>query len=208
METQLYQMPVTESVQVDRLYLRIKAEIDRLFALIMLIILAPFMLLIALLIRLSSHGPAIYRQQRVGQKQQLFTICKFRTMRIDTPVLSTEEIQRSGINRVTRVGNILRKTSLDELPQLINILRGEMSFIGPRPALQSQVDLNIKREFLGVHQIRPGVTGLAQVRGRDNLDTETKVTYDAEYCRRMSFWFDLKIVLLTILAILSSRGNK
>jgi len=208
MKTHLYQISVTESIQVDRLYLRVKAVIDRLCALMLLIILAPFMLLIALFIRLSSYGPAIYRQRRVGQHQQLFTICKFRTMHIDTPVLSTEEIQHSGIHRITRIGGILRKTSMDELPQLINILRGEMSFIGPRPALPSQSDLNIKRELFGVHRVRPGITGLAQVMGRDNLDTETKASYDAEYCRRINFSLDLKILFMTFMAIMTTRGNK
>ena len=208
MVTHSPQITTTERVQVDRRYLRLKSTLDWLLALILLIVLAPIMLFIALLIRLDSRGPACYRQQRVGQGKQPFTILKFRTMRSDTPDLSTEEMQRRGLNPVTRVGKVLRKTSLDELPQLLNILRGEMSFIGPRPALPSQVDVNTRRELFGVHQVRPGITGLAQVMGRDDLDTDTKVNYDADYCRRMSLWFDARLIIMTFAAIISSHGNK
>jgi len=191
-----------------RPYLRVKAVLDFIGALAVLLVLSPFMVLIALLIRLDSAGPALYRQQRVGRNGRLFTIYKFRTMRIDAPVLSTEEMQRRGLKPFTRIGPFLRATSLDELPQLFNILAGEMSFIGPRPALPSQVDVNTLREREGADQVRPGITGFAQVMGRDDLDTTTKVAYDAEYCDRMAFGFDCFILLKTFSAVLSARGNK
>ena len=198
----------TTPVIINTAYQRVKHVLDWLAALVMLLVLSPLLLLIALLIRLDSRGPALYRQQRIGQGGLPFTIFKFRSMRIDAPVLSTEEMQRLGWNPITRLGNLLRKTSLDELPQLLNILRGEMSFIGPRPALPSQVDVNTLRESRGVHQARPGITGLAQVMGRDDLDTETKVNYDTEYCRQLSLGRDIKLIFLTFAAIVSSRGNK
>lgn len=181
--------------------------LDFVFALLLLIILAPILLLIGLCIRLDSPGAAIYCQQRVGKLGKLFKILKFRTMKIDTPCLSTEEMQRLG-HKPTRVGGLLRKTSLDELPQLVNILKGEMSFIGPRPALSTQTDVNTLREEMGVHSVRPGITGLAQVMGRDDLDTVTKVNYDADYCRKMSFWYDISILFATFKAVFSARGNK
>ena len=164
-------------------YQRVKYALDAVVALLLLIILAPFLLLLALLIMLDSPGPAIYRQQRVGKDGHPFTMLKFRSMKIDTPELSTEEMQRRGIKPHTRFGKLIRQTSLDELPQLINIIKGEMSFIGPRPALPSQDDVNVLREKMGVHALRPGITGLAQVMGRDNLDTTTKVSYDAKLPR-------------------------
>jgi lipopolysaccharide/colanic/teichoic acid biosynthesis glycosyltransferase len=166
------------------------------------------MLLIALAIRLDSVGSAIYKQKRVGQFGKTFVMWKFRTMRIGTPVLSTADMQKQGLESHTRIGRLLRKTSLDELPQLVNILKGQMSFIGPRPALPTQVDINELRERCDAHRIRPGITGLAQVMGRDDLPAEKKVGYDSEYCRQVSFVFDLKILFLTFCAVLSARGNK
>lgn len=197
-----------ENSQISPPYLRVKHALDILFALLLFIILAPWLLLMALMICADSAGPAIYCQPRIGKDGRLFTILKFRTMKQDTPVLSTEEMQRQGINPHTRFGALLRKTSLDELPQLLNILKGEMSFIGPRPALPSQVDVNTLRETMGVHALRPGITGLAQVMGRDDLDTPTKVRYDAEYRRKVSLGYDAWIIQRTIQAVLSARGNK
>lgn len=195
-------------MNIKKFNLMLKYLIDFILALVLLIIFLPVFLILSFIIMLDSKGPMIYRQKRVGTNGELFTIYKFRTMKIDTPCISTEEMQRLNIDPVTRVGHFLRKSSLDELPQLINIIKCEMSFVGPRPALPSQIDVNTKREELGVHMLRPGITGLAQVMGRDDLDTETKVNYDAEYCRKVSVIFDLKIIILTIIAIISSRGNK
>lgn len=196
------------SVRIESPYHQFKILLDTVMAAMMLLLLSPVMLLIALLICLDSRGPALYRQRRVGTNGKLFTIYKFRTMHVNAPCLSTEELQRRGVIPFTRLGPILRKTSLDELPQLFNILRGEMSFIGPRPALPTQTDVNQRRFELGIESIRPGLTGLAQVMGRDDLDTDTKVRYDAEYCQRMSLRTDLRIVVLTATTVLSARGNK
>jgi O-antigen biosynthesis protein WbqP len=189
-------------------YCNIKYLLDFIFALLLLIILSPAMFAVALLIMLESKGPAIYRQARVGTGGEPFTIFKFRTMRADAPCLSTADMQQQKTIPFTRVGPYLRMTSVDELPQLFNILKGEMSFIGPRPALPSQTDVNMLRETRGVHGVRPGITGLAQVKGRDDLDTETKVSYDEDYCRNMNMGLDIKILAATFLAVFSARGNK
>lgn len=191
-----------------RSYEPMKHALDFAFGIVMLVVLAPPMALISMVIRLDSPGPAIYTQKRVGRFGKFFTLYKFRTMKLGTPVLSTEEMQQHEYKPFTRLGVFLRRTSLDELPQIFNIIKGEMSFIGPRPALPSQTDVNTLREQMGVHCVRPGITGVAQVRGRDDLDVRTKVGYDLEYCRRMSFLFDVKVLLQTVGAVLSSRGNK
>lgn len=195
-------------VTVNTPYLKLKAGFDVLFALLLLIVLAPLLVLIALLIRLDSAGPALYRQTRVGRHGRSFIIFKFRTMLADAPVLSTAEMQQQVRIPFTRLGPLLRKTSLDELPQLLNILRGEMSFIGPRPALPSQEDVNALRERHGVHALRPGITGLAQVMGRDELDADTKVAFDTAYLERISLRHDCYILARTIAAVSSARGNK
>jgi lipopolysaccharide/colanic/teichoic acid biosynthesis glycosyltransferase len=194
-------------------YLFLKRLIDVIGAAVLLVIFAPLLVFVAAAIRLDSHGPAIYRQKRVGRFGKHFVMLKFRTMKVGTPTLSTAEMQQwlkagGAANPYTRIGPILRKTNLDELPQLWNVLRGEMSFIGPRPALPSQEDVVNLRENLGVHSVRPGITGLAQVMGRDDLDVETKVNYDAQYCRELSFILDLSILFRTFGAVLSGRGNK
>jgi len=198
----------TETLSPHRRYRRVKRALDLVASVLGLVVTAPLFAVIVAAIRLDSRGPAIYRQVRMGAKGKLFTIFKFRTMKIETPVLSTEEMQKQGYDPYTRLGRPLRKTSLDELPQLWNILKGEMSFIGPRPALPSQADVLALREEAGVTPALPGITGLAQVRGRDDLDNPTKVAYDAEYCRHLSFLEDLKIVCLTFSALFSARGNK
>jgi len=189
-------------------YASVKAALDHAAAAALLVALLPLLALIVLMIRLDSPGPAVYRQRRVGRGGRVFTIYKFRTMAVDAPLLSTEVMQRQGRSPLTRLGPFLRKTSLDELPQLVNILKGEMSFIGPRPALPSQADLNGLREHLGVHRLLPGLTGLAQVLGRDDLDTSTKVACDARYCRELGFALDLRILGQTFAALWTGRGNK
>jgi O-antigen biosynthesis protein WbqP len=202
---------VTVSPPVRRIppgYLRLKAVLDFLLAIVLLIGLGWLLILAALLIKLESKGPIIFRQERVGKDGLLFILFKFRSMRTDAPNVSTEELRRLGIDPITRFGRLLRKTSVDELPQLFNILRGEMSFIGPRPALPSQTDVNTLRHEMGVHAVRPGISGLAQVMGRDDLDTGTKVRYDAEYCDNISLAFDLKLFWLTFATIFTGRGNK
>ena len=189
-------------------YQPLKHTLDHIFALLLSIPLLPVLFLVAIAIRLESRGPAVYKQKRVGQWEQPFTIYKFRSMKVDTPLLSTEEMQRQNFSPFTRLGPLLRKTNLDELPQIFNILKGEMSFIGPRPALRSQHDVNDLRREMGVPMARPGITGLAQVKGRDDLDTQTKVECDAQYCRTMSLIIDAGILFHTIGAVLTARGNK
>lgn len=171
----LAQQPVI-AVRVPKGYQAVKRVIDLVLALAFLVVFGPILLLIALIVRLDSAGPAIYRQARVGRLGALFTFYKYRTMRVGTPVLSTEDMQRQQIKPYTRIGPFLRKSSFDELPQLFNIIKGEMSFVGPRPALPSQTDVNELRKLYGVDAVRPGITGLAQARGRDDLDVETRST--------------------------------
>lgn len=189
-------------------YHAIKPVLDLLVALVMLVVLGPLMLLVAIIVRLDSRGPAIYCQERVGASGKHFTMLKFRTMKVGTPVLSTADMQKQPEIPYTRLGPFLRKTNLDELPQLLNVLVGQMSFVGPRPALPSQTDVVTLRVERAADRARPGITGLAQVMGRDDLDVQTKVSYDAEYCAGMSFFLDLKILSMTIGAVLSARGNK
>jgi O-antigen biosynthesis protein WbqP len=181
---------------------------DILAALVGLLLLAPLWLVLALLIRLDSPGPVLFRQRRVGRHGRAFVLLKFRSMRTDTPNLSTAELLASGLEPYTRVGSWLRKTSVDEQPQLWNVLKGEMSIIGPRPALASQTELNAQREAHGVHSLRPGITGWAQVNGRDNLTDTEKVIRDAEYLQRQSLVFDLGILWRTIAEVFTARGNK
>lgn len=156
-------------------------------------------------IRLTSPGPAVYWSKRVGRNNNVFLMPKFRTMRIDTPQVATHLLENPE-QYVTAVGRILRKTSLDEVPQLWSILRGDMSFVGPRPALFNQDDLVALRTEAGVHKMTPGLTGWAQVNGRDELPIPVKVRYDAEYMHRQSLCFDLRILVLTFLKAIRSEG--
>jgi len=190
-----------------RPYDALKRILDFALAFLGLILLSPLVVAIAAAIRLNDAGPVHYRQRRVGLNGRHFTMLKFRTMRQDTPDLSTERMRAMGRSYVTRVGKFLRKTSLDELPQLWNILRGDMSFVGPRPALHNQDELIALRESAGAHAVRPGITGLAQIRGRDDIDDRTKVAYDCEYVLRRSLAFDLSIAWGTLVAVVSARGN-
>ena len=165
----------------------------------------PLFLAIALAIKFDSPGPVIFRQRRVGRRQAFFHIYKFRTMRVDTPDLPTDQMQKLP-SPITRIGKFLRRTSLDELPQLVNVLKGEMSLVGPRPALYNQDDLIAAREEAGVHALPPGITGWAQINGRDELEVPEKVAYDAWYLNNFSFLLDLKILFQTFFAIFSKRG--
>jgi O-antigen biosynthesis protein WbqP len=168
--------------------------------------LAPVFIACALAIKYDSPGPVIFKQKRVGLDGQFFEIYKFRTMLTGTPDLPTDQMLKLP-SRVTRVGQFLRRTSLDELPQLINVLKGEMSLVGPRPALYNQVELTQKRQNVGVLQYPPGITGWAQVNGRDDLPDDDKVLADKWYCENWSLWLDARIVLMTFDAIRSKRGS-
>lgn len=170
-----------------------------------LLVLAVPLLVLAGVVRLTSKGPALYWSQRVGRGNALFAMPKFRTMSIDTPEVATHLLE-SPDRWLTPLGGLLRKTSLDELPQLWSVLVGEMSLVGPRPALFNQDDLVALRTAAGVETLRPGVTGWAQINGRDEIAITAKVALDAEYLRRQGFWFDLRILLATVLPVMTGMG--
>jgi O-antigen biosynthesis protein WbqP len=170
-----------------------------------LVVLALPMLAIAVLVRLSSPGPAVYWSQRYGVNNRLFAMPKFRTMRIDTPEVPTHLLVDPR-RWTTLTGRILRRTSLDELPQLWSVFRGDMALVGPRPALHSQADLIAMRTSVGVHRLRPGITGWAQVNGRDELSLEDKIKFDWQYLKRRSFRFDLYVLAATVAPVLTGRG--
>ena len=181
----------------------------RLFDLVMAVLLALLLvipcLIIALVIRITSPGPALYWSDRVGRKNVIFRMPKFRTMRTDTPAVATHLLGDPD-RFLTPVGSFLRKSSLDELPQLWSILKGDMSFVGPRPALFNQHDLVALRTQFHVDELLPGLTGWAQVNGRDELAIPDKVKLDAEYLARRSWWFDLKILFLTFIKVVQRDG--
>jgi O-antigen biosynthesis protein WbqP len=182
-----------------------KRTFDILLAGVAIILTLPLLLFCWLAIRLTSPGPALHWSRRVGKDNQTLLMPKFRTMRTDTPQLATHLLERPE-QYVTSVGRILRKTSLDELPQLFSVLKGELSLIGPRPALFNQNDLVELRTQAGIHRLVPGITGWAQVNGRDELEISVKVRHDAEYMKLQSLWFDLKILALTVTKVLQSEG--
>ena len=186
----------------------IKRLLDVVFSALMLIVLLPVLLLIALLIKLDSKGPVIFQQKRVGKGKKYFNIYKFRTMRTDTPSEVPTNDLRGAEAYITKVGGFLRKTSLDELPQLLNILKGDMSFIGPRPALWNQFELIELRDKYGANDVLPGLSGWAQVNGRDilSLEDDRKAECDGEYVKKLSFAFDVKCILLTVVNVLGMRG--
>lgn len=171
-----------------------------------LLVLAPFFLLIMVAIKLDSPGPVIFKQKRVGKNKELFDIYKFRTMRSDTPKETPTHMLGNPDAYITRVGKILRKTSLDELPQILNILKGEMAVIGPRPALWNQYDLIAERDHYHANDVRPGLTGLAQIRGRDELEIPVKAKIDGEYVAKLSPSMDLKCFFGTIVSVFKSEG--
>ena len=188
------------------MYLFLKRFIDIVLSLLGVIALAIPMLIIALLIKLDSKGPVFFKQKRVGIHKTHFNILKFRTMRIDTPHDAPTHELSDPKKWITKVGGFLRKTSLDELPQLFNILSGKMSIIGPRPALWNQYDLLEERDKYGANDVKPGLTGWAQINGRDELEIPVKAKLDGEYVNKMSFGFDCKCFFGTIKSVLKSDG--
>ena len=183
----------------------LKRIFDFLMSLIAIIILSPVILIVALAVKFTSPGPILFKQRRIGKDNVEFEIYKFRTMRIDTPNVPTHLLENPE-QWITPVGKFLRKTSLDELPQLFNILKGEMSIVGPRPALYNQIDLKEMRTEAGVHKLVPGLTGWAQINGRDEIPLSLKVKLDKEYLERKNFFFDIKIIFMTVLSVLKSEG--
>jgi O-antigen biosynthesis protein WbqP len=190
------------------MYKTLKRWFDFIASFMGLLLLSPFLLIIALWIKLDSKGPVLFTQRRIGIHKSTFPIYKFRSMRIDTPQDTATHLLKDANRYITKPGAFLRKTSLDELPQLFNILFGQMSVVGPRPALWNQYDLIEEREKYGANDIRPGLTGWAQVNGRDELPIEVKARFDGEYVSRMSLMFDVKIFLMTIFKVLRSEGVK
>ncbi len=182
----------------------LKRILDILLTLMAVMLLSPFLLLTYLIVKLSSEGPALYWSQRVGQHNQLFSMPKFRSMRIGTPQIATHLMnQQSNPNSyLTPVGSFIRKTSLDELPQLFSVLKGDMSVVGPRPALFNQGDLITLRTEKGVHILKPGITGWAQINGRDEIPIPQKVALDVYYLENQSILLDIKIVVLTAIKVL------
>ena len=164
------------------------------------------LILLSIAIKLDSPGPVLFRQKRVGLGKSHFYILKFRTMRIDTPRDIPTHLMVNPEQYITRVGRFLRKTSLDELPQLFNILAGHMAIVGPRPALWNQFDLIAERDKYGANDVRPGLTGWAQINGRDELEIDVKARYDGEYVQRLSLGFDIRCILGTVTAVLSRDG--
>lgn len=183
----------------------LKRVFDFILALMAFLVLSIIFLAVALSVRLTSKGPIFYWSQRVGKNNAIFLMPKFRSMWIDTPAVATHLLNNPE-TQLTPIGSFLRKSSLDELPQLWSILKGDMSFVGPRPALFNQDDLISLRTAAGVHSITPGLTGWAQINGRDELPIHQKVALDTEYLHRQSFLLDLQIIALTFLKVLKKDG--
>jgi len=184
---------------------RTKRVFDVLVAFPLLLVLLPLLLVLALLIRTTSKGPALFWSDRVGKNNRIFRMPKFRSMRIDTPQLPTHLLSNAAAY-LTPIGSFLRRTSLDELPQLFSIVAGDLSFVGPRPALFNQDDLVALRTERGIHVLVPGLTGWAQVNGRDELSIPVKVQFDYEYLQRRSFGFDLRVIGMTIVKVIRAQG--
>ncbi|WP_312470565.1 sugar transferase [Neobacillus sp.] len=184
----------------------IKKILDIILAFIGIVVLLPVFLLLIICIKLDSKGPVLFKQRRIGKDKSEFFILKFRTMKIDTPKDTPTHLLKDPESYITRVGKILRKTSLDELPQILNILKGEMSIIGPRPCLWNQYDLMAERDKYGANDIYPGLTGWAQINGRDELSIEVKAKLDGEYVEKLSFAFDVRCFFNTIDSILRHDG--
>jgi O-antigen biosynthesis protein WbqP len=182
-----------------------KKAFDLLLALCLIIVLTGPIIIVAILVMLTSRGYALYWSDRVGVGNKIYKMPKFRTMRIDTPVVATHLLKEPDVY-LTPIGHFLRKTSLDELPQLWSVLKGDMSFVGPRPALFNQEDLVALRTQKGVHQLIPGITGWAQINGRDDIPIPVKVEYDQYYLKNQSFFFDMKILWKTIFKVIKKEG--
>lgn len=183
-----------------------KRSIDITLSAVGLVVLAIPMLIISILIKCESPGPVLFKQKRVAKGKKYFNILKFRTMRTDTPKDMPTHMLKNPDAYITKIGAFLRKTSLDEITQLVNIFKGDMSIIGPRPALWNQYDLIEERDKYGANDIKPGLTGLAQISGRDELPIAVKARYDGEYVEKMSLMFDIKMFFGTILSVLKHDG--
>ena len=184
----------------------IKRGISILLSALLLIVLSWLLLVLAVLVKCTSKGPVFFKQKRVGNHKTHFMMYKFRTMRTDTPKDVPTHLLQNPEAYITPVGKFLRATSLDELPQLFNILKGDMAFIGPRPALYNQYDLIAERDKYGANDVRPGLTGLAQISGRDELEIPVKAAFDGEYVKKINMWKDIQIFLRTIGKVMKRDG--
>lgn len=190
------------------MYKYFKRFLDIVLSAAALLVLSPVLLIVAVAIKLDSKGPVLFKQKRVAKGKEHFQILKFRTMYADVPKDVPTHLLADPDSKITKIGRFLRKSSLDELPQIWNILVGEMSIIGPRPALWNQFDLIAERDKYGANDVRPGLTGLAQVMGRDELPIEVKAKYDGEYAQNITFANDVKIFFKTITSVLGAEGVK
>ncbi len=188
------------------MYQAVKRAMDFMLSLVGLLILSPLFLILTILIKADSPGPVFFRQKRVGKHRVYFDILKFRTMSIHTPKDTPTHLLEEPDKYITKMGKFLRRTSLDELPQMFNILKGDMSIVGPRPALWNQDDLIEEREKYGANDIRPGLTGLAQISGRDELEITVKAALDGEYVKKMGFITDVKCFMKTITKVFRGEG--
>lgn len=188
------------------MYKAVKRVLDMLCSLFGLLFLSPLFLVLVAVIKLDSKGPVLFKQKRVGIHKKHFYILKFRTMRTDTPKDTPTHLLKNPDQYITGAGRFLRKTSLDELPQILNILKGDMAIVGPRPALWNQYDLIAERDKYGANDILPGLTGWAQVNGRDELEIPVKAALDGEYVKKMSFFMDCRCILKTVLQIFTHEG--
>jgi O-antigen biosynthesis protein WbqP len=183
-----------------------KRLLDIIISFMALLLFWPLFLIIAFLIKLESRGPVFFKQRRIGRGKQEFLIYKFRTMRRDTPQDTPTHLLINPDLYINKIGKLLRKTSLDEIPQILNIIKGEMSIIGPRPALWNQLDLVAERDKYGANDLTPGLTGWAQVNGRDELPVQAKAEFDGYYVQKISFVLDLKIFWMTVWNVLAGKG--
>ena len=195
---------------MKKVYTVFKRFMDIVLSIIGLIIISPILLIVSLAIKIDSKGPVIFKQERIGKDGKAFKIYKFRSMVVGAEKMGTGVYSKKGDNRVTRVGKFIRMTSIDELPQLVNILKGEMSFIGPRPVLtyhpwkyEEYTPEQLKR-----FEVRPGVTGLAQIHGRKQVEWEKRIKYDVEYVEKLGLWLDIKIFFITIYKVLFMKDNE
>ena len=190
------------------MYNKIKRMIDFILALTLLFLLSPLFVMIIIAIKTDSKGTAVFKQKRFGKSKTFFNILKFRTMKVDAPKDMPTHLFANSETYITNIGKFLRKTSLDELPQLINILKGDMSFVGPRPALWNQEDLIAERDKYGANEVIPGLTGWAQINGRDELPIDVKAKDAGEYVKNNSLWFDYKCFVKAFSVVLTCKGVK
>ena len=192
----------------QKIYLPFKRFFDIFLSILTILVFLPLYIIIAILVKFSSKGPIFFKQKRIGKNKKIFNILKFRTMRINTPKdVPTHMLENPDVY-ITKIGRFLRKTSLDEIPQVFNIFVGQMSIVGPRPALWNQDDLVVERDKYHANDIKPGLSGLAQCNGRDKLQITEKARLDGEYVKRFNIWFDISIIFKTLFQAFRGKDEK